>query len=410
MSDSRLRIAFVADGRAEHARQWVEYFSTTGDTVLLLSTYPCEPLNNVRLEILPGVFRPGNVFVKSSQPTNASDKKSLKSKTVDLLLRYGIDSMVRPIWHRFSTVDVLRQSIAVKTILAEFEPDLVHALRITNEAFALSRINDTPKIASVWGQDLFYNCKHYGIQRFLARRCLPQLDALTADCSRDIRLAREYGFKGVSEYFPTNGGVDSKIYFTGEPFERRNKTIVYARGYGPYLRPEVLFASVRKLIESSAPYLKLIVIAPDSQIGVFKERLRTHKIPDENVEIKRFQTSNDWANILRNSLAYVSPSVSDGTPNGMLEAMACGALPIMGNIESIREWISHGSNGLLFEPESVSELAACISRCLQSAEMHDRAMKENRELVEKRCARDRVFPKIRSFYEQLALKQAMFDS
>jgi hypothetical protein len=43
----------------------------------------------------------------------------------------------------------------------------------------------------------------------------------------------------------------------------------------------------------------------------------------------------------------VSPAIHDGTPNSLLEGMACGCFPVAGDLESIREWITHGQNGLL---------------------------------------------------------------
>ena len=32
----------------------------------------------------------------------------------------------------------------------------------------------------------------------------------------------------------------------------------------------------------------------------------------------------------------------DGTPNTLLEGMACGCLPVAGDLDSIREWLKPG--------------------------------------------------------------------
>ena len=37
-----MRIAYIADGRAEHTRRWLNHFQQTDDEVMLLSTYPCD--------------------------------------------------------------------------------------------------------------------------------------------------------------------------------------------------------------------------------------------------------------------------------------------------------------------------------------------------------------------------------
>jgi len=62
-----------------------------------------------------------------------------------------------------------------------------------------------------------------------------------------------------------------------------------------------------------------------------------------------------WREFAR-SMVSVSVSVHDGTPNSLLEAMAVGCLPVCGDIESIREWITDGENGLLVDPADPTAL------------------------------------------------------
>lgn len=53
------------------------------------------------------------------------------------------------------------------------------------------------------------------------------------------------------------------------------------------------------------------------------------------------------AELFRLSSVAVSPSLHDGTPNTLLEAMDCGCIIVTGDIESVREWINDGENGSL---------------------------------------------------------------
>ena len=55
------------------------------------------------------------------------------------------------------------------------------------------------------------------------------------------------------------------------------------------------------------------------------------------------------AGIFRRAQIVASPSIHDGTPNSLLEGIACGCFPIAGDLESIREWITPNENGLLFD-------------------------------------------------------------
>ena len=50
------------------------------------------------------------------------------------------------------------------------------------------------------------------------------------------------------------------------------------------------------------------------------------------------------------------PSYSEGTPNVVKEAMACGVPVIATNISGIPELIKHRETGLLFEPGDTDTL------------------------------------------------------
>ena len=54
------------------------------------------------------------------------------------------------------------------------------------------------------------------------------------------------------------------------------------------------------------------------------------------------------------------PSVVEGMPNGVLEAMASGLPVIASRVPGTEEVIEHGETGLLFEPGAVAELAATL--------------------------------------------------
>lgn len=60
----------------------------------------------------------------------------------------------------------------------------------------------------------------------------------------------------------------------------------------------------------------------------------------------------------------VHPSLSEGMPRAVLEAMALGKAVIASGVGCSREVIRHGENGLLVSPGNVEELAAALGRVL----------------------------------------------
>jgi glycosyltransferase involved in cell wall biosynthesis len=98
----------------------------------------------------------------------------------------------------------------------------------------------------------------------------------------------------------------------------------------------------------------------------------------------------------------VSVSRHDGTPNSLLEAMALGVFPVAGDIESIREWITPGVNGLLIEHDRPQALAEAILLALDSPDLRRSAAECNASLVAERAGTEVVREKLRIFYEGLA--------
>jgi glycosyltransferase involved in cell wall biosynthesis len=85
---------------------------------------------------------------------------------------------------------------------------------------------------------------------------------------------------------------------------------------------------------------------------------------------------------LATSHLYVSVSESDGLSHSLLEAMACGAFPVVTDHPSNREWVRAGETGLLVRPQE--DLAARLEEALDDPQRRQRAVSPNRREVEER--------------------------
>jgi glycosyltransferase involved in cell wall biosynthesis len=108
-----------------------------------------------------------------------------------------------------------------------------------------------------------------------------------------------------------------------------------------------------------------------------------------------------WDYSLR-SRVVVSPAIHDGTPNSVLESMALGCIPVVGNIESLREWIVDGENGLLVDPDNPKSIAIGILRALEDDELFSRAQQINSRVIQEKADRAKVMPEVHAFYEKVA--------
>jgi glycosyltransferase involved in cell wall biosynthesis len=122
---------------------------------------------------------------------------------------------------------------------------------------------------------------------------------------------------------------------------------------------------------------------------------------EESVELTPPLKREQLADTFRRAQVLVSPSTHDGTPNSLLEGMACGCFPIAGDLESIREWIIPEVNGLLIDPSDEKELANAVLRALNNNDLRAQAIIENQKIIVKRAEYNHCMAQAEEFYKSL---------
>jgi glycosyltransferase involved in cell wall biosynthesis len=113
------------------------------------------------------------------------------------------------------------------------------------------------------------------------------------------------------------------------------------------------------------------------------------------------QDEAGMASLFRAAHVSVSPSTHDGTPNTMLEAMACGCVPVAGDLESIREWIVDGKNGRLVDPASPKDVARAVVAALTDDEWRAAAARRNVAIIAERADREHGLRRAEAFYREV---------
>lgn len=104
--------------------------------------------------------------------------------------------------------------------------------------------------------------------------------------------------------------------------------------------------------------------------------------------------------ILRSAHIYVSASTTDGTSSSLLEAMLCGAFPVVSRIRGNRPWIRDGVTGLTFEAGDAGELADAMERAIGEPKLRADAAAHNRDLVRREGNLGRNMERVLALLEQ----------
>lgn len=392
-----MRLLFIADGRSPIALNWIEYFLAQGDQVHLISTYACEADERLAsCSIVPVGFSGLKVQASSAMVTSQSKSGIWGAKAV------GLRTRLRQWLGPFTVASAAKQ---INLLVDQIHPQLVHAMRIPFEGMvAASSKLTVPLLVSVWGNDFTLHARANPWMGRLTRNTLRQVDALHSDCDRDLRLAQNWGFdtRKPGLVVPGAGGIQADIFYPpGDNVQKERQkslSVVNPRGIRAYVRNDVFFRSI-PLVLQQQPKTKFFcpTMSGDPQA---EKWVRDLGIQANTVLLPR-QTRQDMANLFRQAAVVVSPSVHDGTPNTLLEAMACGCFPVVGDLESLREWIVDGENGFLINPNDPHALATAMIKALSDPLLREEASQQNQKTISERADYPVVMEKVRNFYEAL---------
>jgi len=389
-----MKILYVVDARSPIAIQWIRHFVERGnkrsspvDEIHIASTFQCEldfPIKS--LEITPVAF--SSVKKVSQRPGTAS------ARTV------GLRTAIRQ-W--FGPLTIRHSSQRLRGYIERVQPDLIHAMRIPYEGMlAADAYTGIPLIVSIWGNDFTLHAPSTSMMSYYTRWTMEVADALHADCQRDVRLAREWGLSVEKPTLvtPGNGGIRSDIFYpTDKPVEE--PIIINPRGFRPYVRNDSFFKAIPLVLvkHPDAKFICALMAGEPQAEGWIHELNITHA-----VELLAPMPHFEMANIFRRAQIVVSPSVHDGTPNTLLEGIACGCFPVAGDLESVREWITPNENGLLFDSNEPISIADAIITAIENKNLRSKAAGLNQAIISARAEYQHNMQTVEAFYKIVADK------
>ncbi len=393
-----MRLLFVADGRSPIAINWLRYWVERGDEVHLASTFACQPdLPLAGLYFVPAAFS----GMKAAGPAGASPRRLPVWGAATLGLRLRLRHWAGPL-----TLPAAARRL--KAIIESVCPDLVHALRIPYEGMTAALADPAaPLLISVWGNDFTLHAPSSILMRRDTRRAMQRCDALHADCQRDIRLAADWGFDPAkaSLVLPGNGGIQTGI-FHPPPVLPESPLVINPRGFRSYVRNDTFFKSIPRVL-ARRPETRFV--CPNMAKEVQAENWLAELKIAHAVELLPSQSQARMAELFRRAQVLVSPSTHDGTPNTLLEGMACGCFPVAGDLESIREWITPGLNGLLIDPSDPQALAEAVLTGLEDAPRREQAAQHNLALIAERAEYRHCMQAAGEFYARIISRKSPPD-
>lgn len=403
-----MRLLYIADGRSPIALNWINHFIQKGDEVHLATSFPCQAIDGLASLTVITVAMSGLY----GQPASR-DRGGRK------LLRNWLPTTWRTQLRQFVAPATFPKATRTLVSLGEqIRPDLMHAMRIPYEGMIASEakkqwlvegddLKGIPLIISVWGNDFTLHARSTLRMSAYTRQALQYCDGLHTDCQRDQRLAIKLGYVGSKPHMviPGGGGVKVDIFSPGgneQPADEKAMVIINPRGFRAYVRNDTFFHAIPMVIEK---YGQVRFVCPGMSDEAQAHKWVTELGIGDKVELLPRQSPQQMAEQFRRAEISLSITTHDGTPNTLLEAMACGCFPIAGDIESLREWITPGVNGLLVDPYKPEGLAQAIIEAISQKELRRSAREKNLSLVKERAEYGKCMRRAEEFYQQVISNQ-----
>ena len=401
-----MNLLYVADGRSPTTQSWIANIQRDGHHVSLISTYPCEKLPDLsEFIILPIAFSGMAVRKYGTGNTSAYSnplRGIVKSMHPNLhRLRYLLGPLSLPFYRN-----------RYLKIVDRIGPELIHALRIPFEGMlAQYASHKYPLVVSIWGNDLTLHAQRSYQMGKATQATLSRADGLMADAYRDIRLAKSWGFNNAqpSLVVPGCGGIDLEEVerartpvpeYLVDSIPIGRTLIVNPRGLRPgSLRNDVFFDAAR-MVSNRHP--EVCFLCPTMAGQPEAERMLKSRALERTVQLLPSLPQRALWWLFSHADVVISPGEHDGVPNSLLEAMASGCFPIVGDIESLREWITPGVNGLLYPPADPVALAESILLFLDNPDRRFDTARRNQSLIRDRADITSIRKKVTQFYKQVA--------
>jgi glycosyltransferase involved in cell wall biosynthesis len=146
---------------------------------------------------------------------------------------------------------------------------------------------------------------------------------------------------------------------------------------------DVLLDAWERMISTSSewpvPLLPRLLLVGDGALRCQLERIVEGLNIGESVKFLGMRS--DVIDLLQRSWAFVLPSRSEGMPNALLEAMACGLPCIATRVSGSEDIISDGANGILVEPGEPDQIASALRSIITDAELAERVGRAARATV-----------------------------
>lgn len=301
----------------------------------------------------------------------------------------------------------------VKQFIRNNNVDIIHAhgTRANSNIIWAARSLGIPVIYTIHGWS-FHQDQNWLVKniRILGEKYLTNKSDLNISVSASNQQS---GQKFISSFksVVVNNGIDQQKFDPGKQYRdirqelnipKDKLLVLFVARFTSHKQPISLIKAFQKAAEVNPEMHLLMVGEGDERLAA--EKIITESRLENKITLQPFR--QDVPDLLAAADIFVLPSLWEGLPIGLLEAMAMGKAVIASEVDGTVEIVQHNKNGLLINTvDLVNELAQSLLLLSQDAPLRDSFGREAIKTVKDRFNASVMTREIEKIYTTLYTKQ-----
>lgn len=356
-----MKIALLSAVNSIHTLRWASALSESGLDVLIVSQHAADTLNHpdVRFRQLP---------------------------------------------HR-GAVGYFRNAKALRKILREEQPDILHAHYASGYGTTARLANFRPTLLSVWGTDVYEFPSRSPLHKWLLRKNLLAVHQV-ASTSKAMALQTKRVAPELENIALTPFGVDTTLFSPRSKSDNGAMPVVIGtvkslhKTYGIDLLLEafaLLLQETRQIAPRVGNRLRLRIVGEGPEKANLIERAQSLGI-DKVTEFAGRVAHGDVPGELSRLDVYVALSRRESYGVAVVEASACGLPVVVSNVGGLPEVVVNGVSGYMVSSENVPAAATALSALVRDEKLRKQMGDAGRAFVCESYASEKTVRDMISLY------------
>ena len=209
-------------------------------------------------------------------------------------------------------------------------------------------------------------------------------------------------YNGIDPDLFKPASIEEKVLKKKQLGLNKNDFVLGNVGRMDYLKNQRILIEILPALKKISPQIKLILVGGGEEEGNLK-KLAIKK--DVKNDVTFLGQRSDVNQILKAFDIFIFPSLTEGLPLVIIEAMATGLPVVASYVGGIPELIIHGKNGFLVSPTSKKGIKNTIIKLLQNQKLRQNVGKTGREIFESRFSLPQMVKNYLKVYNEVIKKR-----